>query len=243
MKYRIRVAFDGRDFSGYQFQPGRRTVQGELTKAAETLFGECSVTGCSRTDAGVHATGFVASIETVSGSVPADKLPLAMNSLLPEDIAVTDASVAPGGFHPRYDAKGKHYRYLISDSRLRDPLLRGRAWQIHTPLDVDLMNESAQILVGEHDFAAFCAAGAAVKSTVRTIFDIKVRREGGAVTVDVYGNGFLYNMVRIIVGTLVYVSQGKLTDDDIRKLLETGDRTAAGITAPPDGLYLAEVYY
>ena len=239
----IRVSFDGRNFSGYQFQPDRRTVQGELTKAAGTIFGECSVTGCSRTDAGVHATGFIASVETPSGNVPADRLPFAMNSLLPEDIAVTWASVAADDFHPRYDAKSKHYRYLICDSRLRDPLLSGRVWQIHTRLDVGAMEEAARILVGEHDFAAFCAAGSTVSSTVRTIYGIDVGRDGDVVAVDVYGNGFLYNMVRIIVGTLVYVSQGKLTCGDVGKLLETGDRTAAGVTAPPYGLYLTEVVY
>ncbi len=245
MKYRVTVSYDGRGFSGYQFQPGKRTVQGVLTDAATVLFGKCSVIGCSRTDAGVHATGFVASIATENGCVPPEKLPYAMNSLLPDDIAVTAAEAAEERFHPRYDAKSKHYRYLIYDGRIRDPLLTGRAWHVVTPLDADVMNGAAQVLTGEHDFSAFCAAGSTAISNIRTIYMISVTRtsDGRCVAVDVFGNGFLYNMVRIIVGTLVYVSQGKLTKDDVAGLLISGDRSAAGMTAPPDGLYLTEVFY
>jgi tRNA pseudouridine38-40 synthase len=246
VKYLLTIAYDGRRYCGYQVQKNGNTVQEELCRAAEAVFGRsCPITGCSRTDSGVHAKDFKATleIEGETPSIPPEKVAVAMNCHLPEDIAVLSSCVVADAFHPRYDVTAKEYRYLIHNVPSRDPFLAGRAWHYPRPLNVSLMNEAARAFVGEHDFAAFMASGSDVTDTVRTVFDCRVTRDGDTVAITVSGNGFLYHMVRIMVGTLVAVSEGKLLSSDIANILACRDRSRAGITAPACGLYLNAVTY
>ncbi len=246
MKYLLTIAYDGRRYCGYQVQKNGMTVQEELCRAAEAVFGHpCPITGCSRTDSGVHAKDFKATLAVPGDmpSIPPEKVAVAMNCHLPDDISVLASSLVADTFHPRYDVKEKEYRYWIHNAPSRDPFLSGRAWHYPKRLQVSLMHEAAQFFVGEHDFAAFMASGSNVVDTVRTINSCSVTREGDTVMVTVRGNGFLYNMVRIMVGTLVAVSEGKLAPTDIADILISGDRRRAGITAPACGLYLNRVTY
>ncbi len=244
MKYLITVAYDGRRYCGYQKQKNGVSVQETLTDGAEKLFGAgCRITGCSRTDSGVHAIGFKATLESDNAKLPPHKLPIALNTVLPEDISVKDAVFADEGFHPRYSVKEKEYRYVIFNKELRDPFYNGLSYHYPVRLDEIKMNEAAGKLVGKHDFKAFMASGSKIVDTVREIYSCKVEREGDTVTVSVVGNGFLYNMVRIIVGTLIAVSEGKLAPSDIDKIIASKDRKNAGATAPPQGLYLYDVRY
>ncbi len=246
MKYLLTIAYDGRRYCGYQVQKNGITVQEELCRAAEAVFGRpCPITGCSRTDSGVHAKDFKAALE-VDGdtpSIPPEKVAIAMNCHLPEDIAVLSSCEVADAFHPRYDVTEKEYRYLIHNAPPRNPFLAGRAWHYPRALDVAVMNDAAQAFVGEHDFAAFMASGSDVTDTTRTIYACRVDREGDTVAVTVSGNGFLYNMVRIMVGTLVAVSEGKISPCQIPQILRSCDRSRAGITAPACGLYLNRVTY
>ncbi len=244
MKYLLTISYDGRNYCGYQKQKNGVSVQEKLTEAATALFGEgTKITGCSRTDSGVHAVCFKATLESEKAKIKPEKLPSALNAHLPTDISVRDASEVSSDFHPRYSVKEKEYRYIISNSSTRDPFSEGRAYFYPKKLDAEIMNEAAQYLVGRHDFRAFMAAGSKIEDTVREIYSCNVTRNGDNVTVSVCGNGFLYNMVRIIVGTLIAVSDGKLASDDIRKIIESKDRKNAGATAPAEGLYLYNVTY
>lgn len=249
MKYLCEIRYDGTDFAGFQFQPGRRTVQGELTRAAAEVFGEaCAVTGCSRTDSGVHAERFFLTVATKSGllPVPPEKLPLAFNAHLGPDLVMCAARAAEDAFHPRYDAKGKKYKYLLRNAPVDDPFLRNRAWQLRRPFLPDALERmrlAASFIPGKKDFAAFMAAGSAVEDSVRDVFLCDVSRWGERYTVEVAADGFLYNMVRIIVGTLADVAYGAKRPEEIPGILASCDRKNAGRTAPPEGLYLAEVYY
>ena len=246
MKYLLTIAYDGRRYCGYQVQKNGITVQEELCRAAEAVFGRiCPITGCSRTDSGVHAKDFKATLEIPSDgpNIPPEKVAVAMNCHLPEDIAVLSSCEVGEDFHPRYDVIEKEYRYLIHNATSRDPFLAGRAWHYPKPLNVSQMNEAAKAFVGEHDFAAFMASGSDVVDTVRRIYACRVEREGNTIAVTISGNGFLYNMVRIIVGTLVAVSEGKLTSDEVKEVIASRDRSRAGITAPACGLYLQRVEY
>lgn len=244
MKYLLTVAYDGKNYCGYQKQKNGISVQEKLTEAAMSLFGDgVKITGCSRTDSGVHAKGFKATLECDKTSISEDKVAVAMNTLLPDDISVISSREVAHGFHPRYDVKSKEYRYIINNSGVRDPFLAGRAYHYPKPLDEKIMNVAAKHLIGEHDFSSFMASGSKIVDTVRTIYDCKVERDGDTITVSVIGNGFLYNMVRIIVGTLIYVSEGKIYPSDIPKIIESKSRKNAGITAPACGLYLYNVEY
>jgi tRNA pseudouridine38-40 synthase len=250
MKYLVLIRYLGTDFCGFQAQPDRRTVQGELTRAAAECFGgPCAVTGCSRTDSGVHAENFCATVEplfTGAPVIPPDRLPRAIAQYLPRDLSLFFAKEAPPDFHPRYGILEKEYRYDICNTPLRDPFLAARTW--HYPRKItdralDEMNRAAAAFVGKQDFAALMAAGSTVTDTVRTISRCECKREGDIISVYVRGDGFLYNMVRIIVGTLTAVSAGKLTPEQIPAILASGDRTLAGMTAPPEGLHLATLFY
>ena len=244
VKYLLTVSYDGRNYCGYQKQKNGVSVQEKLTDAAEKLFGKGTrITGCSRTDSGVHAVAFKATLESENVKIAPEKLPNAMNAHLPSDISVREAITVSDDFHPRYSVKEKEYRYVICNSLTRDPCMEGRAYFYPKKLDESVMNEAARLLVGKHDFRAFMASGSKIEDTVREIYSCSVNREGNKVTVSVRGNGFLYNMVRIIVGTLISVSDGKISKCDIEKIIESKDRKNAGPTVSPEGLYLYDVIY
>lgn len=249
MKILLNIRFVGTNYAGYQVQNNAPTVQGELCRAAEQLFGgRCDVTGCSRTDSGVHANMFCAAVTnhgsaSLETTVPTEKIPRAINAFLPPDIAVVSAREVEDSFHPRYDVKSKEYVYLIQNKGERDPFLADRCLFYPRDLDVEKMNMAAEMFVGEHDFAAYMAAGSNVGSTVRTIYSASVRREGNMIRFSVSGNGFLYNMVRIMTGTLLAVGEGKIAPQDIPSVTASLDRSRAGSTAPACGLYLNRVEY
>ncbi len=246
MRILMTIAYDGTNFSGWQKQklPEVRTVEGELEKALRKLFRDpvLECIGASRTDAGVHALGQRA-VGDVETTIPAEKIPLAVRAFLPEDIAVTKAEEVPPEFHPRFDCVKKTYEYRFWNAPAKNP--KERLYSAHQakPLDVEQMNRAASAFIGRHDFAAFCAAGSSVSSTVRTIFDCHAEREGDVVKIFVTGDGFLYNMVRIIAGTLMAVGLGKLLPETLPGIIEGGDRRQAGQTAEPQGLTLLEIYY
>lgn len=245
MKLLLRIAYVGTRFHGFQTQPGLRTVQSVLQKAMEEFFGcPLKITGASRTDAGVHAKDFALSVEgELFESLPPEKIPLALSPILPPDLAVRSAVRVPDNFHPRYDVDYKEYEYLIHNAPIRSPFLADRAWFCPVPLDVERMNEGAAALIGKHDFSAFMAQGSAVQNTVRDLRRLEVARSGDLVTLTAAADGFLYNMVRILAGTLVAVSEGKIDPADLPAILASGDRRRAGPTLPPQGLYLCRVVY
>jgi len=249
MKYLCIVRYVGTHFCGFQVQPCRRTVQGVLTDAAEAVFGtSVLVTGCSRTDSGVHAEGFALTLEPKEDGarIPPENLPLAFRQHLPPDLSLVSARPVLDGFHPRYDARWKEYRYKIHASRVADPFLYQRVWHMPVPFLPDAterMNEAAAYLVGTHDFSAFRSEGSPTHSPVRTVFECSVEKEGDIYTLKIRGDGFLYNMVRIVTGTLVSVATGQLEPSAVERILLSKKRPAAGPTAPPDGLSLYRVFY
>lgn len=252
MRYRAVVSYFGKDYVGWQRQLNGISVQQRLEEALTRTFGvptECTASG--RTDAGVHAAGQVVHFDADT-PIPADKIPFAVNTELPDDISVLSCKPVPDSFNARFSAKRKTYRYSVYVSRHRLPLLAPTHAHIAVPLDIDAMRKCAALIEGEHDFKSFEASGSKVKSTVRTVYRAEVSTEGdirggvlaeGRVYITVTGNGFLYNMVRIIAGTLVYAGMGKLAEADIVRALEEGDRTLAGKTLPPEGLTLMSVEY
>lgn len=239
----LKIMFDGTAYHGWQRQQNGITVQEVMEKALTTLLKEpISVHGCSRTDAGVHAREFVLHFDT-EAKIPLQKLPIALATVLPPDIRAYAAKEERADFHARFDALGKTYSYRIT----RTPVLNvfSARYAYHYPYALDLapMKEAAALIEGTHDFAAFMAAGSPVKSTVRTVHEVKIEDTPEALTFTVSGNGFLYNMVRIIVGTLLCVGGHKLSVEDVRGLLTSGVRKEAGFTVPPHGLCLEKVYY
>ena len=242
-RFRLTIEYDGTAYCGWQRQQNGPSVQETLEQALCTLTQErVSVTGSSRTDAGVHALGLCAHFDSAT-RIPAQKLAFALNTMLPPDIRVRESSLAPEGFHARYSACGKLYRYAFYNARHDCAIGRQYAAHIPLPMDERLMDEEAQALLGTHDFAAFAASGSVAKSTVRTIAGARVTREGERVTLCVMGDGFLYNMVRIIAGTLAEIGTGKRAPGAIARAIETGDRLALGQTAPARGLTLVRVFY
>ncbi|MDR0905107.1 MAG: tRNA pseudouridine(38-40) synthase TruA [Oscillospiraceae bacterium] len=239
----LRLSYDGSRYHGWQEQPRDVTVAGTLTAAISRVCGDVThVTGCGRTDAGVHALRYCANFRTAS-TIPAERIPLAVNTLLPPDIAVSHAIDAQEDFNAILSCVKKEYTYKIVNSRLRDPFLHNRAYFYARPLDLGAMSRAAGFFVGTHDFAAVRSVGTETKTTVRTVHWCEVVRDGAEVTIRVCADGFLYNMVRAIVGTLLYVSEGKIAVEDIPRLLESGDRRLAGPTVPPSGLYLSRIWY
>ncbi len=238
------ISYDGTGFSGYQVQPGKRTVQSELEKALERLNKGTSirVSASGRTDAGVHARGQVIHFDTVLEIEPA-RWQIALNSLLPDDIAVRSVEIVRPDFHARFDAAGKEYRYFLLQSKHRDPFQRNYAYQFQYELDLDSMKEAARLLIGTHDFTSFCSAKTEVEDRVRILQEIDFSEENGLLVFRFVGNGFLYNMVRILVGTLLEVGTGRRAADSMPQLIEARDRTQAGKTAPGHGLYLWKVFY
>ncbi len=241
----IRAAYDGTDFHGWQFQPGVRTVEGELNRAIKELTGEeTQVIGASRTDAGVHALGNVAVFDTES-AIPADRFGIALNTKLPEDVKVVASEEVPEDFHPRRVSVKKTYEYRIYNSDIPNPLKRREFWAVPYKLDLDKMRAAASYLVGTHDFATFCSVHTQAESTVRTIFSIEIigSKEDDEIKIVVTGNGFLYNMIRIIAGTLVEVGRGSHEPEWVDEILKGTDRTLGGPTAPPQGLILREIVF
>jgi len=244
MKLLLEISYVGTAYHGYQVQPGLMTVQGRLQEALEDFYGApLMLTGCSRTDAGVHARQFFLTVEgDMYEGMPPEKLPAAIASRLPYDISVNSARVVDDNFHARYDVKYKEYEYLIWNAPIMDPFLYGRAFHRPRPLDAQVMNRAAGEFVGKHDFAAFMAQGGSAKSSVREIKYFTCEREGDLIRIRVAADGFLYNMVRILSGTLVNISEGKITEP-VADITASLDRARAGETLPPDGLYLNKVVY
>ena len=237
------VEYDGTNYAGWQRQSNAMTVQEKLERAVFRLTGEeVCVSGASRSDAGVHALGQSAHFDTQS-RIPADKFSFALNTMLPPDIRVVRSEEVSMAFHARFSGRGKRYRYLIHAAPHAGALNRLTHAHVIYPLDVEKMRAEAQSLVGTHDFAAFAASGSVVKDTVRTIWRADVERQGAEICLIVEGNGFLYNMVRIIAGTLIGVGSGKLAPGAIKRAIESGSRLDLGITAPAHGLTLMEVFY
>jgi tRNA pseudouridine38-40 synthase len=241
---RLVVEYDGTGLCGWQRQANGPTVQGHLEEAlARLLAHEVRVAGASRTDAGVHARGQVAAFRT-ERAIPLHGIRRGLNSMLPPAIAIVEAAEADDEFHPRFSATGKHYRYLVHTRAERSPMWRDRAWHRAGALDLAAMRGAATALIGEHDFAAFRAAGCTARRTIRRIEDIAISEmPESLLAIDVRGNAFLRNMVRIVVGTLIEVGEGKRAATQVGEILASKDRTQAGITAPPQGLELVSVRY
>lgn len=243
-KIKLIIEYDGTNYHGWQIQKNANSVQETIEKAISKLLGEkVGIVGCSRTDVGVHAYGQVAHFTTDS-RIPAEKFSYAINNLLPDDIVIKKSEEVSEDFHSRYSAKGKKYRYLIYNAAHASAIMRNRTYHVRPELDFEKMQRAAKHFLGQHDFAAFQATGGQVRSTVREIYSLELfRKEDNLISIEVSGNGFLYNMVRIIAGTLIYVGIGKIEADEIPAIINSLDRTRAGKTAPAEGLYLMEIYY
>lgn len=239
----LTLKFDGTNYHGWQVQSNAVTVQQTLQDAVETVFGKReNVVGCSRTDAGVHANKYCCNIRT-ENEMSSSKIVSALNANLPNDIAVTDCKDVPLEFHARYDCKSKEYLYKIWNSQVRNPFLNNYTLHYKYPIDTELLSNEAKAFLGTHDYIGFCAAGSSVKDTVRTVGRFDVSRDGDLVVFTVEANGFLYNMVRIMTGTLLYISQGKIAAGELPNIINSKNRFLAGPTAPPTGLYLNDVKY
>ena len=237
------LRYNGTNFHGWQIQPNGNTVQQELCNAFKNLSGKDeNIIGCSRTDAGVHANMFCCNVRTECG-VPTEKIPDALNFYLPPEISVYDCKEVDYDFHARYDCKGKEYVYLIYNGRYRNPFYEDKAMFYPYELDAEMLEKQAKSFIGTHDFSAFCSVGSEVQDKTREIYDCSVSRNGDLVEIRVKGNGFLYNMVRIIVGTLLDIQRGKIEKGTISQIIESGNRDNAGVTAEASGLYLNKVYY
>ncbi len=252
MKLLLKISFLGTNYCGYQVQPDKPTVQRELNEAASRIFGfDCDIVGCSRTDSGVHANEFFICVSKkgdneIDCTIPMKNVPLAFNSVLPDDISVLEARMVENDFHPRYDVKHKEYIYKIWNNPIKNPFYADRAYhvpQFYSDETVEKMNNAAQYLCGKHDFCSYMAQGSKIVDTNREIKYASVVREGDFIIFKVAADGFLYNMVRIMTGTLLLVAQGKIESEDIQKITESKNRKNAGATAPACGLYLNKVEY
>lgn len=242
-RIKLTVAYDGTDYCGWQIQPNGITVEEVLNRNLSELTGEeITVTGASRTDSGVHAQGNVAVFDSDT-TIPPERIAYAVNRKLPEDIVVIRSEEVPGDWHPRYQETEKTYEYHILNREMPDPVRRRDTYFVSYPLDLEAMRRAAAYLKGEHDFRSFCNVHTDVQDTVRTLYDLDIIRSGDLVTVRIRGNGFLYNMVRIIVGTLVRVGRGFYSPGQVKEILEAKERTSAGVTAPPQGLVLVKIDY
>lgn len=239
----IKIEYDGTNYNGWQIQPNGVTIQEEIMKAIKKITSEnVVINGSGRTDARVHAKGQVANFYT-SSNISIKKLPLAINHFLPKDIAIIEAKEVPDDFHARYSAIGKVYSYQIHTRSQRSPLLRNYSYHIPYKLDIKQMEKAVEIFKGTHDFKGFMSSGSSSQNTIRTIYDIIIVKEKDNIRITFQGSGFLYNMVRIMVGTLVEVGRGKRDISTVKEALETGIRLKAGHSAPPQGLFLDKVLY
>ena len=240
---KLTIQYDGTNYHGWQMQKNAPTVQETLSAAVSRVTGtKPQITGSSRTDAGVHAKRFVCNFKTES-KVPCERLPLALNTYLPKDIVCLSAEDCDDNFNARFSAKKKCYTYYIFNSKLPDAFLCDYSWHFPYKLDMEKMKKAAGAFIGRHDFAGFSASGASVLTTVREIYSLDVEKNGDLIKITVTGNGFLYNMVRIIAGTLVYVGLGKIAPEEITDIINSRDRARAGKTLIPNGLTLLEVNY
>ncbi|WP_069998813.1 tRNA pseudouridine(38-40) synthase TruA [Cellulosilyticum sp. I15G10I2] len=242
-RFKLIVAYDGTNYHGFQKQNNALSIQEVLEKSIAAIIQQpVEVIGAGRTDTGVHARGQCCVFDAET-SIPVYNLIKAINSKLPKDIVVKNMEVVSGDFHPRYGAKHKTYRYQILNSKIRDPFSYKYAYFYPYELDISLMREAAEYIVGEHDFKCFCSAGSSVNSTVRTVYDLQVTQQDDLITIEICGNGFLYNMVRIIAGTLIQVGSNKLPAEAVKNIIASKDRGLAGPTAPPEGLMMLKIDY
>ncbi len=240
---KLTIEYDGKDYNGWQKQPNKLNIQGEIERAIfNILHEEIELIGSGRTDAGVHALGQVANFKTNS-NFPIEKLPLAINSQLKNSIVIKEAEEVDERFHSRYNAKHKTYRYIINNSKTGTAIYRNLEYCYPFKIDVEKMKQAAVFFEGEHDFKAFKSSGTSGKNSVRTIYKAEVRQEGEKIIIELTGNGFLYNMVRIISGTLLDVGIGKIEPNEIPKIILEKNRQKAGKTLPAHGLYLVSVLY
>ena len=241
---KLTIEYDGKDFNGWQKQPNKLNIQGEIERAIEEVTGEkVDLIASGRTDAGVHALAQVANFKIQNMSIPVEKIPYALNSKLKKSIRIQSAEEVDDKFHSRYACKKKTYRYTINNSEQGTAIYRNMQYHYPNKLDAQKMNEGAKYLIGEHDFKSFKASGTSSKSSVRTIYNAEVTQTGNQITIELTGNGFLYNMVRIIAGTLVEVGEGKIKPSDVKRILEAQDRLQAGKTLTANGLMLINVEY
>jgi tRNA pseudouridine38-40 synthase len=244
MNVLLTISYDGTNYCGWQRQINGISVQQKTEEAlCSILKTQLTVIGASRTDAGVHALGQRVMFSIDDLRIPLDKLPYALNAKLPADIITTKAEQAPDGFHPIFNAKRKTYEYTIYTGNFMNPLLINRCCFVNHPLDTSEMRKAAAHFLGEHDFSSFKASGGSAKTSVRTVHSLDVTEKGGLITVSICGNGFLYNMVRIIAGTLIYVGEGKIKSNGIPGIINSRRREFAGKTAPPQGLTLISIEY
>ncbi len=242
-RFRLTVAYDGTAYCGWQVQPQVRTIEGELNRCLSELTGEnIKVIGASRTDAGVHALGNIAVFDSAT-RIPPEKLPYAINQKLPEDIRVQKGESVSPDFHPRHTDSRKTYEYRIYSAAISLPTVRLYHYFTYHQLELEPMQKAAEALLGEHDFTSFCSAKTEKEDKVRTLYECSVQQEGNFFWIRVTGNGFLYNMVRILAGTLLQVGQGILSPEQIPAILEAKDRQKAGPTLPPEGLTLLKIRY
>ena len=240
---KLTIEYDGKDFNGWQKQPNKLNIQGNIEKViSEITKEEIELIGSGRTDAGVHAIGQVANFKTNS-NIPIEKFAIAINSRLKKSIIIKKAEEVPERFHSRYNCKKKTYRYIINNSNMGSAIYRNLEYNIKMPLNLENMKKASKYFEGEHDFSAFKASGTSSKSSVRTIYSADVKKENERIIIELTGNGFLYNMVRIISGTLVEVGLGKIRPEEIEDIIDSKNRQMAGKTLPPYGLYLVEVNY
>jgi len=240
---KLTIAYDGTAYHGFQWQANAVSVQNVLEDRLSLIFGHpIRVVGSARTDTGVHSYGQVVNL-VITGSIPTERIPLAAKKVLPKDIIVCAAEDVPDRFHARFDAKSKIYIYRINDSGTPDPWLRNYVWQMKHSLDVDAMNEAVRMVVGTHDFSAFRSAGSSARDPVRTMLSAACRRDGSTIECEFHGTGFLYHMVRNLVGTLVEIGMAHRQASEMHTILMRRRREDAGHIAPPQGLYLVKVLY
>ena len=242
-RIKLTIAYDGTNYCGWQIQPNGITIEEVINRTLSKLTGEnIQVIGASRTDSGVHAMGNVAVFDTET-TIPAEKIAMALNQRLPEDIVIVKSEEVAADFHPRYCDCSKTYEYHIINTRIPVPTKRLTNYFVSYNLNIDDMRKAAAYLVGEHDFVSFCNVRTDVENTVRTITELDILTNGDEITIRITGDGFLYNMVRIIVGTLIRVGRGFYEPEKVKEILEAKDRKAAGVTAPPQGLMLMKIEY
>ena len=240
---KLTIEYDGKEFNGWQKQPNKLNIQGEIERAIETITGETvDLTASGRTDAGVHALAQVANFKTNS-NLPIEKFAVAINSKLKKSIRIQKAEEVEERFHSRYNCKQKTYRYIINNSKQGSAIYRNLEYFVPEKLNIEEMKKAVKFFEGEHDFKAFKASGTSSKSSVRTIYKTSIKEEGDRIAIELTGNGFLYNMVRIISGTLIDVGLGKIKAEEIPEIINSKDRTRAGKTLPPYALFLVKVEY
>ncbi|ENY8714437.1 tRNA pseudouridine(38-40) synthase TruA [Clostridioides difficile] len=239
---KIKIQYNGKNYCGWQKQPDSLGIQGTIERAIYDITKEeTSLIGSGRTDSGVHAIGQIANFKINSG-ISIENIPTALNAKLPKDISVIEACEVNDDFHSRYSAKGKTYKYLVYNSKFRNPILSEVSYQVKYELDFDKMCSEAKSLLGTHDFKGFMSSGSSVKDTVRTIYDIDISKKDDLITFEISGNGFLYNMVRIIIGTLVDMGRGRINEPFL-DIIQSKTRSRCGHTAPAQGLFLKKVHY